>query len=142
MGTGAQRQEQRLTTSVRERHARLLAEPRSRLAQASSRAEFLLRLSRTVSAIQNPQRALETLVSVLLEEMVDVAQVFVRTGQSQLVCGAVQGGPVHHTASRVVEGTPADLENALRRGLRDDVVLPKASAARRAALAAFLPDDE
>lgn len=147
MGTGARRQEQRLTTSVRERHARLLAEsrsaePRARLAQASSRAEFLLRLSRTVSAIQNPQRALETLVSVLLEEMVDVAQVFVRTGQTQLVCGAVQGGPVHHTASRVVEGTPADLENALRRGLHDDVVLPKATAARRAALAAFLPDAE
>ena len=136
-----------MTTSVRERHARLLAEsrsaePRARLAQASTRAEFLLRLSRTVSAIQNPQRALETLVSVLLEEMVDVAQVVVRTGQWQLVAGAVQDGPVHNTATRVVDGTPADLENALRRGLHDDVVLPKSGAPRRRALAAFLPDPE
>ncbi|WP_344155536.1 SpoIIE family protein phosphatase [Nocardioides koreensis] len=136
-----------MTTSVRERHARLLAEsrsaePRARLAQASTRAEFLLRLSRTVSAIQNPQRALETLVSVLLEDMVDVAQVVVRTGQWQLVSGAVQGGSVHNTASRVVDGTPADLENALRRGLHDDVVLPKSGAPRRRALAAFLPDPE
>ena len=136
-----------MTTSVRERHARLLAEsrsaePRARLAQASTRAEFLLRLSRTVSAIQNPQRALETLVSVLLEEMVDVAQVVVRTGQWQLVAGAVQDGRVHNTATRVVDGTPADLENALRRGLHDDVVLPKSGAPRRRALAAFLPDPE
>lgn len=134
-----------MTTSVRERHARLLAEsrsaePRARLAQASTRAEFLLRLSRTVSAIQNPQRALETLVSVLLEEMVDVAQVVVRTGPWQLVSGAVQDGRIHSTSARVVDGTPPALENALRRSLHDDVVLPKAGAARRQALADFLPD--
>ena len=136
-----------MTSSVRERHARLLAEsrtaePRARLAQASTRAEFLLRLSRTVSAIQNPQRALETLVSVLLEEMVDVAQVVVRNGPWQLVSGAVQDGPIHSSSARIVEGTPADLDNALRRGLRDDVVLPKAGAARRRALAGFLPDPD
>jgi len=134
-----------LTTSVRERHARLLAEsrsaePRARLAQASTRAEFLLRLSRTVSAIQNPQRALDTLVSVLLEEMVDVAQVVVRSGPWQLVSGAVQDGSIHSSAARIVEGTPVDLDSALRRGLRDDVVLPKSGAARRQALADFIPD--
>ena len=134
-----------MTTSVRERHARLLAEsrsaePRARLAQASTRAEFLLRLSRTVSAIQNPQRALDTLVSVLLEEMVDVAQVVVRSGPWQLVSGAVQDGPIHSSAARIVEGTPVDLDSALRRGLRDDVVLPKSGAARRQALADFIPD--
>ena len=71
-----------------------------------------------------------------------MAQVVVRTGQWQLVAGAVQGGPVHNTATRVVDGTPADLENALRRGLHDDVVLPKAGAPRRRALAAFLPDPD
>ena len=134
-----------MTTSVRERHARLLAEsrsaePRARLAQASTRAEFLLRLSRTVSAIQNPQRALDTLVSVLLEEMVDVAQVVVRSGPWQLVSGAVQDGSIHSSAARIVEGTPVDLDSALRRGLRDDVVLPKSGAARRQALADFIPD--
>jgi hypothetical protein len=116
------------------------AEPRARLAQASTRAEFLLRLSRTVSAIQNPQRALDTLVSVLLEEMVDVAQVVVRSGPWQLVSGAVQDGPIHSSTARIVEGTPVDLDNALRRGLRDDVVLPKSGAARRQALADFIPD--
>ncbi|MFC4786847.1 PP2C family protein-serine/threonine phosphatase [Nocardioides sp. MAHUQ-72] len=136
-----------MTTSVRERHARLLAEsrsaePRARLAQASTRAEFLLRLSRTVSAIQNPQRALETLVAVLLEEMVDVAQVVVRTGQWQLVAGAVQDGPLRSRSSRLVDGTPVDLDNALRRGLRDDVVVPAGGPARREALAAFLPDPD
>jgi len=116
------------------------AEPRARLAQASTRAEFLLRLSRTVSAIQNPQRALDTLVSVLLEEMVDVAQVVVRSGPWQLVSGAVQDGSIHSSAARIVEGTPVDLDSALRRGLRDDVVLPKSGAARRQALADFIPD--
>jgi hypothetical protein len=136
-----------LTTSVRERHARLLAEsraaePRARLAQASSRAEFLLRLSRTVSAIQNPQRALETLVAVLLEEMVDVALAVVRAGQWQLASGAVQHGEVRSRSSRLVDGTPPDLDTVLRRGLRDDVVLPKAGPQRAAALAAFLPDTD
>lgn len=136
-----------MSTSVRERHARLLAEsrsaePRARLAQASSRAEFLLRLSRTVTAIQNPERALSALVTLLLEDMVDVAQVVVRTGPWQLVCGGTQGGELHARNERWTDATPEHLAEALRRGLADEVVLPKGGAARTRLLASFLPAPE
>jgi hypothetical protein len=112
-----------MSTSVRERHARLLAdsrasEPRARLAQAISRADFLLRTSRTVSAIQNPRRALEALVGLLLEDLVDVAQVAVRNGPWQLVGVGHQGAPPRSHLSRwVIEDSPSALDEAIRRGL-------------------------
>ena len=83
-----------MTLPVRERQVRLLAdsrsaEPRARLAQASSRAEFVLRLSRTVSAVQHPTRAMTALVNLLVEEMVTFAQVTVFSGIRQVTTGAV-----------------------------------------------------
>ena len=92
--TGIRREESRVTLPVRERQVRLLAdsratEPRARLAQASSRAEFVLRLSRTVSAVQHPSRAMEALVGLLVEEMVAFAQVTVFSGIRQITTGMV-----------------------------------------------------
>ena len=135
-----------MSTSLRERHARLLADPRStepraRLAQAVSRAEFLLRLSRTVSAIQNPQRALEALVALLLEDMVDIAQVAVRTGPWQHVCAATQGGEPRCTTGRSADGSPTAFDTLISSGMADDVVLPGSGAARRQALGELFPRD-
>ncbi|WP_372727132.1 PP2C family protein-serine/threonine phosphatase [Nocardioides sp.] len=135
-----------MPTTVRERQARLLADSRSaearaRLAQAVSRAEFLLRLSRTVSAIQNPQRALEALVALLLDEMVDVAQVVVRAGSWQLICGAVTGQDPTCSAQRSPEDAPLGLDDVLRRGMYEEVVLPPAGRARRTALERLLEAD-
>lgn len=135
-----------MSTSVRERQARLLADPRStepraRLAQAISRAEFLLRLSRTVSAIQNPQRALEALVALLLEDMVDVAQVVVRTGPWQHVCGATQGQVPESATGRWADGSPAAYDDVIGTGIGDDVMLPGAGAGRRDLLTDLLHGD-
>ena len=135
-----------MSTSVRERHARLLADPRStepraRLAQAVSRAEFLLRLSRTVSAIQNPQRALEALVTLLLEDMVDVAQVVVRTGPWQHVCGAAQGQEPTCTTGRSSAGSPAAFDEVIRSAAGDHVVVPSSGSARVRTLARLLPPE-
>jgi GAF domain-containing protein len=135
-----------MSTSVRERHARLLgdsrgSEPRARLAQAVSRAEFLLRTSRTVSAIQNPRRAVEALVGLLLEDLVDVAQVAVRNGPWQLVGVGHQGSPPRSELTRwVVEDAPDGLQEAIRRGLADEVPLPRSGKARAAAVTSFIDD--
>lgn len=137
-----------MSTSVRERHARLLAdsrasEPRARLAQAVSRAEFLLRASRTVSAIQNPRRAVEALVSLLLEDLVDVAQVAVRNGPWQLVGVGHQASAPRSALTRwVIEDSPTGLDEALRRGVADEVPLPRTGAARRKAVDSFIADEE
>jgi phosphoserine phosphatase RsbU/P len=133
--------------SVRERHARLLAdprasEPRARLAQAVSRAEFLLRVSRTVSAIQNPNRALTALVALLLEDVADVAQVVVRTGPWQLVGAGAQDGEPRSSTGRWVDTSPTGLDEAIRSGLAEEVVLPKAGAARTLTLSSILADED
>lgn len=135
-----------MSTSVRERQARLLADPRStepraRLAQAVSRAEFLLRLSRTVSAIQNPQRALEALIALLLEDMVDVAQVVVRTGPWQHVCGSTQGREPACATGRWADGSPAAFDNLIGAGIGDDIMLPGSGPGRRATLTELFHKD-
>ncbi len=136
-----------MSISVRERHARLLAdsrssEPRARLAQAVSRAEFLLRASRTVSAVQNPQRALEALVTLLLDDLVDVAQVVVRSGPWQLTGVGTQGGQVRSSASRwVVDGSPSAIDAILRRGVPEELALPD-GAARQPVLRSLFDEEE
>jgi hypothetical protein len=132
-----------VATSVRERHARLLAdsrssEPRARLAQAVSRAEFLLRVSRTVSAVQNPERALEAVATLLQEDMVDVAQVVVRTGPWQLSSAAVEGHEPVTATVRWVDDPVDAFEQTLRRDVVEDVALPTSGRARRSALAALV----
>lgn len=137
-----------MSISVRERHARLLAdsraaEPRARLAQAVSRAEFLLRASRTVSAVQNPQRALEALVSLLLEDLVDLAQVVVRTGPWQLTGVGTQGSSLRSDTTRwVVDGSPSALEQVLTRAVTEEVALPADGAARGQVLRSLVADEE
>ena len=136
-----------MTTSVSERHARLLAdsrssEPRARLAQAVSRAEFLLRASRTVSAIQNPRRALEALVALLLEDLVDVVQVVVRSGPWQLAAVGTQGGRPRSEVGRTADGVPATVHAVLEHGLVEEVALPRAGAARDEAIHALFVDEQ
>ncbi len=117
-----------MPTHVKERHARLLAnprgaEPRARLAQASSRADFLHRLSRVVSTVQHPARAAEALVDLLTEEVVDFAQLALFAGRHQISAGAVEGGQVHTADTyRADHVTPA-LEQALQRGTSEHVVV-------------------
>src|SRR5689334_18318763 len=104
--------------TVREGQARLLAasrssQPRARLQQAVTRGEFLLRASRTLTTVQNPVRALESLVSLLLDELVDVAQVVVRAGGWQLHAEGVHGGESHSGSVRWAEGSPAAIEELM-----------------------------
>lgn len=133
--------------TVRESQARLLAdsrssEPRARLAQAVTRAEFLLRASRTLSTVQNPIRALESLTALLLEELVDIAQVVVRTGAWQLHAEAVHGGESTSGSYRWVDGGPSAFEDLLLRPQAEQIVLPESSEARRALLSTLLVDEQ
>lgn len=135
-----------MSVSVRESQARLLAdsraaEPRARLAQAVSRAEFLLRVSRTLSAVQNPLRALEALTTILVEDLVDVAQVVVRTGAWQLHAGGVSGHETRSGSTRRVDLHPEALEQAMHRGMPEEVVLPGPGDDRVAALRSLLVDE-
>jgi hypothetical protein len=128
-----------MPTSVRAQQARLLAdsrgvEPRARLAQAVSRADFLLRLSRTLSAVQNPQRAIEAVVDLLLDEMVEVAHLVVHTGPWQLACGGVHGAPTHSVVDRWVDQDSETVRSALARGIPDQVALPSTTVERAAVL--------
>ena len=118
------------------------SEPRARLAQAVTRAEFLLRASRTLSTVQNPMRALEALASLLLEELVDVAQVMVRSGAWQLHAESVRGQEPRSGSFRWVDGGPSAFEEMLRRAQSEEVMLPKSGAARRRVLASLLVDDQ
>lgn len=136
-----------MPTSVRERQARLLAdsrssEPRARLAQAVSRAEFLLRVSRTASAIQNPQRALEALVALLVEDLVDVARVVVRNGARQLTGSGASGLAPRSEVSLWSDNSSDELDEAIRRGVGEEVALARGGHARRRALSSLLVDDE
>ena len=135
-----------MSTSVRARQARLLAdsrgvEPRARLAQAVSRADFLLRLSRTLSAVQNPQRALEAVVDLLIDEMVEVAHVVVLTGPWQLTCGGVHGSSSHTGVERRVDQDSEAVGLALTRGVPDQVALPSSTAEREEVLRRYLSPD-
>jgi hypothetical protein len=136
-----------MSTSVRAQQARLLAdsrgvEPRARLAQAATRAEFLLRLSRTLGAVQNPQRAIEAVVDLLLGEMVEVAQVVVYTGAWQLVCGGVHGRPPHSRVEHWTDGSTGAVRTAVNRALPDQVALPPDDDARSVALGHYLSPAE
>jgi hypothetical protein len=135
-----------MSTSVRAQQARLLAdsrgvEPRARLAQAVSRADFLLRLSRTLSAVQNPQRAIEAVVDLLLDEMVEVAHLVVHTGPWQLACGGVHGSPSHSSVDRWVDEDSDVVRQVLNRGIPDQVVLPRGAAERAKILRRYLSPD-
>lgn len=135
-----------MSVSVRESQTQLLddsraAEPQARLTQAVSRAEFLLRLSRTLSAVQNPLRALEALTTLLVEDLVDVAQVVVRTGAWQLYAGGVSGQEPRSGSTRRMDLRPAALEQAMRRGMPKEVVLPGRADARALALRSLLVED-
>jgi serine phosphatase RsbU (regulator of sigma subunit) len=133
-----------MTLPVRERQARLLAdsrssEPRARLAQASSRAEFMLRLSRTVSAVQHPTRAMEALVTLLVEEMVTFAQVTVFSGIRQATVGTVHGGALCSVAGLVVDTPTPLVDEVVRHGVVEHLMLP-AGARRRALVDELVPD--
>ena len=118
-----------MTLPVRERQVRLLAdsratEPRARLAQASSRAEFVLRLSRTVSAVQHPSRAMEALVGLLVEEMVAFAQVTVFSGIRQITTGMVHGSRVTTRAGLAVDTRIPVVDQVVRHGVVEQLLLP------------------
>lgn len=132
-------------SAVRERQARLLAdsraaEPRARLAQAISRSDFLLRLSRAVSAPQNPDRALEVVADLLVDELVDVAQVLVRTGAHESLCVATRDEAPTTVTRGLVEAEPAH-RDALHLGAATEVVVPSSGAPRRRSLGHWFPDD-
>ena len=135
-----------MSVSVRESQARLLADsrgadPGDRLAQAVSRAEFLLHVSRTLSAVQNPLRALEALTAILVEDLVDVAQVVVRSGGWQLYAGGVSGQEPRSGSTRRMDLRPDPLEQAMRRGVPEEVVLPAQGDDRASALRSLLVED-
>jgi serine phosphatase RsbU (regulator of sigma subunit) len=132
-------------TPLTERHERLLGPPddherQGPLVQAVDRAQFLLRVSRALAAMQAPQRALEVLASLLLEELVDVAQVVVRGGAWQASCSGVQGHELRSGSGHWLGGTPDGVEEAIRRSTTEDVVLPGAGAARRRLLSSLFVD--
>ena len=124
-----------MTLPVRERQVRLLAdsratEPRARLAQASSRAEFVLRLSRTVSAVQHPSRAMEALVGLLVEEMVAFAQVTVFSGIRQITTGMVHECRVTTRAGLAVDTRMPVVDEVVRHGVIEQLLLPSGSERR------------
>lgn len=135
-----------MSVSVRESHARLLADSRAsahrrRLAQAVSRAEFLLGASRTVSAIQNPQRALEALVARLLDDLVDVAQVVVRTGQWELRAVGTQGSAPRSEVTRWMLGeSPSAVDTVIRRGVAEEAVLPASAPEQERVVSTLVHD--
>lgn len=120
------------------------ATPRQRLAQAADRADLLLRLSRTLAAVQHPERLLEATVDTLVDELVDVAQLVVRTGLHQVTTARVLGGEPRVHRSRTNEQPAVDLDGLVHRAAVEVVALPPSdpasSAARTAALAGLLPD--
>src|SRR6478735_799533 len=104
--SGARREESRVTLPVRERQVRLLAdsratEPRARLAQASSRAEFVLRLSRTVFA-----------------------------GIRQITTGMVHESRVSTRAGLAVDTRMPVIEEVVRHGVIEQLLLPSGPARR------------
>lgn len=74
------------------------AESDVRIRQALAQARFLLRVSRTVTALQHPQRALEALTGLLVEDLVEFCQVSVRTATTVLTCARTSGGAPAYTS--------------------------------------------
>ncbi|QZY28248.1 PP2C family protein-serine/threonine phosphatase [Nocardioides coralli] len=133
-------------TAVRERQARLLADPRSaepraRLAQAMTRSDFLLRLSRTTAALQNPHRALAGLTTLLVDELVDVALVSVHTGSHETVCTAVRDQP-SATATRLLADGGRAYREAIRTGVAEEVVVPSGGPGQLRVLREWLGDED
>ena len=145
---------------LRETQARLLAdsraaEPRARLAQVVSRADFLSRLTQGVSAIQRPERAIEALVAILLEDLVDVAAVSIRYGTWEFDCAETRGyRPTCQATQRTspdesfsmlsaagrvidVDATGTDGEDVLGHWLNDSEVAARAAEARVSSLIAL-----
>lgn len=134
-----------MSTSVPERHALLDACPgegQSHLVRTVARAEFLLRVAKALAAMQTPHRALDSLVSLLLDELVDVAHVVVRVGSWQGSSAGVRGAEVRSWSGHWLDATPQGLEEALRRGASRSVVLPAAGTERREAIASFFLDPD
>ncbi len=130
---------------MHERQARLLAdarsaEPRARLSQAFARADFLLRLSQTVSAVQHPARSMEAVVSLLVEELVSFAQVTVVTGVRQVTSGGVDGHDVRTLESLRSEVALPAVDAVLRRGLTDQLLLASGTR-KKQDLAELVPDE-
>ncbi len=128
---------------VRERQVRLLADsrgadPRARLSQASNRADFLLRLSRTVSSVQHPSRAMEGLVALIVEEMVGFAQLTLRSGVHELVCGAVQGCELRLADGLRVPDAAPTVDEAMRQGVSQHLPLPRSRSQRDEAIASLV----
>ena len=135
-----------MTLPVRERQVRLLTdsratEPRARLAQASSRAEFVLRLSRTVSAVQHPSRAMEALVGLLVEEMVAFAQVTVFSGIRQITTGMVHESRVATRAGLAVDTRMPVIDEVVRHGVIAQLLLPYGTG-RRDVIDQLVPDTD
>jgi phosphoserine phosphatase RsbU/P len=61
------------------------------IATAEARAGYLNDLTGAVSALSHPARGVETFVAGLVDDLVDLAQVAVRTHQGWLVAGQVRG---------------------------------------------------
>ena len=115
------------------------AGPGTRLAQAVARADFLLRLSRTLATIQSPDRALAAVVDLVVGELVDAAAVSVRTGTLELACAGVRGqAPVSRRLRLVDAGHTHD--RVLEIGLPETVALSPEPGKRLEELAAHLGD--
>lgn len=116
--------------AVRERPMRLMAGvadsgDRSRLTQSSSRADFLSALSRSLSAVQHPARAVETVVSTLVDGAVDFAQVTIRTEQGWLAAGQALGfEPVLSADYHVARRQGTTIRTLMQRGISEHWVLP------------------
>lgn len=115
---------------------------RVRLGQAVARERFLLRASQTVTALQYSQRAVEALTEVLLKDVVEVAQVAVRTRHAVLTCCGTAGRPLRFTSSPPGPESPSGLTDVVDSGGRQDIVLSRSTGQRAAALHDLLDDDD
>lgn len=120
------------------------ADPSVHLGQAVARAEFLLRASRTVATLQYPQRALEALTELVLHELdlVEVAQVAVTTETAVFACCGTAGRPAVSTSTPRAPTSASVMTDAIRRGRREEVLLPRSADGRAAVLRDLLADDD
>lgn len=133
--------------ALRQSTARLLAdsrsaEPRARLAQAMSRSEFLSRIPRTLTAMQNPMRGLEALADLLHSELVDFVQIVVRQSDRELVTG---GGRDEELVSMTVHRDDVlrdGLERVMQVGVVEEVLVPASGPERARTLESFVTVDD
>lgn len=119
------------------------AAPEALLGQVQGRADFLLGATRAVAAVQHPRRALEALVVHLLDGLVDLVEVTVRNGAWELAAAGSQGSaPRSLVRRRGHEPSPSALEEAIRRGVAEDVSLPPLGSGRAAVLSSLLQDED